>query len=362
MSFSKCHCPNPITTTTTMKYKLLGRSGLRVSEICLGTMTMGEEWGYGADAAESYRQYKTFVDAGGNFIDTANRYTEGTSERLLGSFMKDMRQQIVMATKYSLRTALGGVNDGGNHRKNMVESLESSLRRLDTDYVDVFYLHAWDFTTPVDEVMRGLDDLVRSGKVLYVAISDTPAWIVSRANTMAELRGWSRFIGCQVEYSLIQRTPERDLLPMADALELGVTAWAPLAGGALTGKYLNAGANDDLGRTKAVSIRRNERSTAIAQKAADIAKEKGCTPTQVALSWVRQQGSCTIPIVGARTADQLKDSLGCVDVVLNTEELAALNAVSAIELGFPHDFLATENVRNLTTGNQYHNLIQRKRD
>lgn len=345
-----------------MKYRLLGRSGLRVSELCLGTMTFGQEWGWGADEDESYRQFRTFLDAGGNFIDTANRYTEGSSELLLGKFMEGLREEIVMATKYSLRTANKGVNDGGNHRKNLVQSLEGSLKRLNTDYIDVFYLHAWDFTTPVDEVMRALDDVVRAGKVLYVAISDTPAWLVSRANTMAELRGWSRFIGLQVEYSLIQRTPERDLIPMADALEIGVTAWAPLAGGALTGKYLNAKPEDDLGRVKAESIRRNERSQRIAQQVVEVAQAKGVTATQVALAWVMQQGHCTIPIVGARTASQLEDSLGAVNVRLTADELDVLNAVSAIEPGFPHDFLAGDNVRSLVTGGQDANLERRRRD
>ena len=345
-----------------MKYKLLGRSGLRVSEICLGTMTFGEEWGWGANAEESKAQYHAFLDAGGNFIDTANRYTEGSSEELLGTFMQGMRHKVVMATKYSLRTALDGVNDGGNHRKNMVESLESSLRRLKTDYVDVLYLHAWDFTTPVDEVMRGLDDLVRAGKVLYIAISDTPAWVVSRANTMAELRGWSRFIGLQVEYSLIQRTPERDLIPMADALDLGILAWAPLAGGALTGKYLNAKPEEDLGRVKEGSLRRNDRSQAITRVVVEVAKEIGATPAQVALRWVMQKGAVSIPIVGARSAAQLTDSLKAKDIVLPAEAMVKLDAVSAIEPGFPHDFLATDNVRNLVTGGQWANVEFRPRD
>ena len=221
-----------------MKYKLLGRSGLRVSELCLGTMTFGDKWGWGGSAIESRKMFDAFVAAGGNFIDTANRYTEGESEELVGEFIAPIRDKIVLATKYSLFSKQNShLNDGGNHRKNMMQSIEGSLRRLKTDYIDVFYLHAWDFTTPEDEILRGLDDLVRSGKVLYIAISDTPAWIVSRLNTMAELRGWSRFIGLQVEYSLIQRTPERDLIPMAAAMGLGVTAWGALAGGALTGKY-----------------------------------------------------------------------------------------------------------------------------
>ncbi len=343
-----------------MRYKLLGKSGLRVSEICLGTMTFGTEWGFGADYHESLKVWDAFVAAGGNFIDTANRYTEGTSEKWCGEFMKSDRHRFVLATKYALRTGNSGVNDGGNHRKNLMESVEGSLKRLDTPYIDVLYLHAWDFTTPVDEVMRGLDDLVRQGKVHYIAISDTPAWIVSMANVMAELRGWSRFIGLQVEYSLIQRTPERDLIPMARNLDLALLPWAPLAGGALTGKYLNVPKEVAPGRVKGESLRRNDRSTAITLEVVRIAKELGCTPAQVALKWTMQKPFTSIPIVGARTEQQMVDSLGAIDVQLRDQDLAALDAVSAIEIGFPHDFLQTQNVRELVTGNLYtrldHNL------
>ena len=208
-----------------MRYKLLGKSGLRVSELALGTMTFGEDWGFGASKEESKKIFDAFVEAGGNFIDTAVNYTNGTSEEYLGEFIQGKREQFVIATKYSLTTRPNDPNGGGNHPKNLVQSVEASLRKLKTDYIDVLWLHAWDFMTPVEEVMRGLDDLVRSGKVLYIGVSDTPAWIVSQANTLASLRGWTPFIGLQVEYSLMQRAPERDLLPMAKALDIGVTAW-----------------------------------------------------------------------------------------------------------------------------------------
>ncbi len=201
-----------------MKYKLLGRSGLRVSEICLGTMTFGEEWGWGADQTESKKQFFTYLENGGNFIDTANRYTEGTSEKYLGEFIKEsnQRKEIVLATKYSLITdRSSGLNQSGNHKKNMVQSVEDSLKRLQTDYIDVYYLHAWDFTTSIEEVLRAMDDLVRQGKILYVGISDTPAWIVSRANAIAEFKDWSPFIALQIEYSLLQRSVERDLIPVS---------------------------------------------------------------------------------------------------------------------------------------------------
>ncbi|NDC42069.1 MAG: aldo/keto reductase, partial [Chitinophagia bacterium] len=205
-----------------MQYRLFGRSGLRVSEIALGTMTFGAEWGFGADREESARMFDAYAQAGGNFIDTANRYTEGTSEQLVGEFIKSDRHHFVVATKYTLHDRKNDPNFSGNHRKNLMRSVEASLKRLDTDFIDLLWVHAWDFFTPVDEILRGLNDLMSSGKVQYIGISDTPAWIVSRANTMAELRGWAGFVGLQVEYSLIQRTPERDLTPMA--MEMGLAA------------------------------------------------------------------------------------------------------------------------------------------
>lgn len=333
-----------------MRYKLLGRSGLRVSEICLGTMTFGEEWGYGANKEESQKMFNTFLEAGGNFMDTANRYTEGTSEEWLGDFMKasGRRDEIVMATKYSLHTKSSRINDSGNHRKNLVQSLEGSLKRLKTDYVDLLYIHAWDFTTPEQEVMRALDDLVRSGKVLHVGISDTPAWVVAKSNTIAELRGWSSFTALQIEFSLITRDGERDLLPMANAFDMGVTAWAPLAGGALTGKYLNN--NDSPKRLKEGSKRLNERSQAIAQMVVDIAKEIGCEPAHVAVNWVKQQGKVLIPIVGARNTRQLEQNIESLKYPLSSEQMSRLNEVSKIELGFPHDFLKGEGVENVLFG------------
>ena len=228
-----------------MNYRLLGNSGLRVSELCLGTMTFGEEWGWGANKEESRKIYDAYREAGGNFLDTANVYTGGTSERMLGEFLQGHREQMVVATKYTNALTTGDANAGGNQRKNMVQAVEGSLQRLKTDYIDLYWLHIWDQLTPIEEVMRAFDDLVRQGKVLYVGVSDAPAW-VSRANTLAELRGWSPFIGLQIEYSLVERTVERELIPMAKALGLGVTAWSPLAGGALTGKY--SGATKEEGR------------------------------------------------------------------------------------------------------------------
>src|SRR5512132_3347901 len=227
-----------------MKYRLLGNSGLRVSEAALGTMTFGEDWGWGTARDEARKVYDAFREAGGNFIDTANIYTNGTSESFLGEFMEGHRQSIVLATKYTNAMPGTDPNAAGNQRKNMVQSVEASLKRLRTDYIDLYWVHAWDQITPVEEVMRGLDDMVRAGKVLYVGISDAPAWYIAQANTLAQLRGWSPFVGLQIEYSLIERTVERELIPMAKALNIGVTAWSPLSRGVLTGKYHGQGSSE----------------------------------------------------------------------------------------------------------------------
>jgi aryl-alcohol dehydrogenase-like predicted oxidoreductase len=339
-----------------MNYRLLGKSGLRVSELCLGTMTFGEEWGWGANKEESHKIFDAFAEAGGNFMDTANFYTKGTSERMVGEFIQADRERFVVATKYTLYNKHGDVNASGNHRKNLVQSIEASLKRLNVDFIDLMYLHMWDSTTPVDEVMRSLDDLVRAGKILYIAISDAPAWIISQANTLADLRGWTQFIGLQIEYSLIQRTPERDLIPMAKAFNIGVTAWAPLAGGALSGKYLDK--NDDPKRLKENSARLNERNTAIARVVKEMADDMGWSPSQVAINWVRQQAGGIIPIVGARTEKQIKDSLGALNFTLSEERLNKLNEISKIELGFPHDFLLSDGVKENAYGGMYDRIIR----
>jgi aryl-alcohol dehydrogenase-like predicted oxidoreductase len=339
-----------------MRYKLLGSSGLRVSEISLGAMTFGEEWGWGSSREESRKMFDAYAEAGGNFIDTANRYTEGTSEKIVGELVRSDRERFVVATKYTLYSRKGDPNASGNHRKNMVQSLEASLKRLGMEYVDLYWLHAWDFTTHEEEVMRALDDLVRQGKVLYIGVSDTPAWIVSRANAIAGMRGWTPFVALQIEYSLIERTVEREYLPMAKALDLAVAAWAPLGGGALTGKYLRKVA----GRLKPDNQRLSERNREIAQAVVDVAGEAGCTPTQAALSWLRSRGDQVIPNVGARTEEQLKDSLGSVSVTLTGEQLERLNTVSRIDLGFPHDFLSNPPIREIVFGGT-HDLIDRHR-
>ncbi len=333
-----------------MRYKLLGHSGLRVSEICLGTMTFGETWGdMGASPDVCRTIYDAYRARGGNFVDTANNYTGGTSERIVGECVASERDRVVLATKYTLNTRPDDPNGGGNHRKNMVQSLEQSLERLGTDYIDLYWVHIWDFATPTDEVLRGLDDLVRAGKILYIGVSDTPAWVVSRANTIAELRGWSRFIGLQIEYNLLERTPERELLPMAAALEIGVTAWSPRASGVLSGKH-TAGGSVDTGRPRMAGARVNDRTRAIVEVLTAVAGELGRSPAQVALNWLRAGAWPTIPILGARKLAQLQDNLGCLDFELEPAAIARLNAASAVELGFPHDFAASEAVRRLIFG------------
>jgi aryl-alcohol dehydrogenase-like predicted oxidoreductase len=336
-----------------MKYKLLGRSGLRVSEVSLGTMTFGTEWGWGADFEASKEVFDVYANAGGNFIDTANRYTEGTSEKMVGELTKADRDHFVLATKYTLFDRKGDPNFAGNHRKNMIRSVNESLKRMQTDYIDLFWVHMWDFTTGVEEVMRGLDDLVRAGKIHYIGISDTPAWLVSQANTLADLRGWTAFVALQIEYSLIQRTPERDLLPMAKAFGLSITPWGAIAGGVLSGKYLK----NEEGRVPENSIRRNDRSTKIAQVVVQVADQLGITPTQVAISWVRQQSPQILPIIGARKPEQLKDSLGALDIILPADAIEQLNEISKIELGFPHDFLASEGVKDVAFGGTFNEII-----
>lgn len=337
-----------------MRYKLLGKSGLRVSELCLGVMTFGDDWGWGASKDESRRIYETFLEAGGNFIDTANVYTEGSSERFMGEFMAEHREKVVLATKYTLSGALQDPNSAGNHRKSMMQAVEASLRRLKTEYIDLYWLHAWDFFTPVEEIMRAFDDLVRQGKVLYIGVSDAPAWIVSRANTMAELRGWTSFVGLQIEYSLIERTVEREFLPMARELDLGVTAWSPLAGGLLTGKYSRPDEEGEARRLEHPMLEGfsdiDQRKLTIVEAVQSVARDIGSTEAQVALAWLRQQQGVVIPIVGARTVSQLKDNLGCLDVTLSSEHLERLDEASRIELGFPHEFFTGDMVRQLVYG------------
>lgn len=335
-----------------MKYRLFGNSGLRVSEVSLGTMTFGEDWGWGAGRDEARKIYDAYREAGGNFIDTANLYTNGTSENLVGEFIHDHRQSVVLATKYTNAMAGNDPNAAGNHRKSMVQALEASLKRLKTDYVDLFWLHIWDQMTPVEEVMRAFDDLIRQGKVLYIGVSDAPAWWIAQANTLAGLRGWTQFIGLQVEYSLIERTVERELVPMAKSFKLGFVAWSPLAGGLLSGKYHSGGAPDGRYSTEMAKgfMRTGERSDRVVSALQKVSQQVGRSPAQVALVWLRHRDIPVIPIVGARRVSQLEDNLASLELELTREQISALDDASAIEMGFPHDFYENEMVNTVRYG------------
>ena len=322
-----------------LNYKLLGASGLRVAELCLGTLTFGTEVDFGSDWNECRKIFDIYVNAGGNFIDTANQYTSGTSERFVGKLINSDRERFVLATKYSLSTRTGDPNAGGMHRKNLVQSVEASLGRLDTEYIDLLWLHTWDFTTPVEQVMHALNDLVSTGKVLHVGISDTPAWVVAQANTISQLRGWAPFVALQVEYSLIRRSVERELLPMARAFDLPIISWASLGGGLLTGKYTRDNvAEQDTRRKRSNQIRYSDRNFAIARVVDVVADELGTESAYVALSWLRQRGADIIPILGVRKASQLSDMLKSLSINLSEKHMEQLNDASEIDLGFPHDF------------------------
>jgi len=349
--------------TPDMNYQLLGRSGLRVSDLCLGAMTFGEDWGWGAAKDESRKIFDAYREAGGNFIDTANIYTNGSSEKLVGEFIAGRREEVVVATKYT-NSAAGftgkpgtDANAGGNQRKNMVQAVEASLKRLGTDYIDLYWLHIWDQMTPAEEVMRAFDDLVRSGKVLYVGISDAPAWVVAKSNTLAELRGWTRYIGLQIEYSLLERTVERELVPMAKDQQMTVLAWSPLRNGLLTGKYLpenEEGSKADGARMHSEMGKAfggvPETSHAAVREIVAVGKELGVSAAQVALAWLRYRPLPVIPIVGARKLAQIEDNIRSLQVTLSPEQLQRLDKTSAISLGFPHDFLAMAPVRAILYG------------
>lgn len=340
-----------------MRYRVFGSSGLRVSELCLGTATFGTAWGWGSEPAESKAVFNAFVEAGGTFFDCADVYQGGQSEQVLGELIAPHRDELVVATKYSGGWQ-GGITRSGNNRKHMVQSLEASLRRLGTDRVDLYLLHAPDLITPVEEIMRGLDDLVRAGKVLYVGFSNFPAWTVAQAATLADLRGWAPLVNVQLEYSLLERTPERELLPMADALGLAVTSWSPLGGGLLSGKYRTG----EQGRQQhggGPVQQQNTRAETILDAVLAVAAATGATPAQVALAWVRAQPARPLPILGARTLTQLQDNLASLDLTLDDEHLRTLDAATAIDLGFPQAMISNEQARQMVNGGQAHLLDHR---
>ncbi|RAY12583.1 aldo/keto reductase [Actinomadura craniellae] len=316
-----------------MRYRLLGRTGLRVSELFFGAMTFHDR--ENADAVREYRaMIDTYADAGGNVIDTASAY--GDSESILGELLDGRRDRFVLATKYSISRDRSDPNAAGNHRKNLTLSLERSLRQLRTDHIDLYWVHFWDRHTPIEETMRALDDAVRAGKILYVGISDAPAWVVSRANTLAEWHGWTPFAGLQVPYNLLQRDVERELLPMAEALGLSVAAWAPLARGVLSGKFLDPGGAGP--RTDPATL--TPRDHAVARAVRKAAADLGVPAAQVALAWLRTRSSAVHPLVGASSVAQLTENLGSVDVALPAETAEQLAAAAEFDLGFPGAFLA----------------------
>lgn len=321
-----------------MRYRAFGRSGLRVSEVFLGTMTFGSDWGWGASPEECRKLFAAYAEAGGNVIDTANRYTEGASERIVGELLGADRDRFVVATKYTLTTDGADPNASGNHRKSLARSLEQSLDRLRTDRVDILWVHIWDPDTPIEETMRALDDAVRAGKVLYVGISDTPAWVVARANALADWHGWSPFIGLQLPYSLVQREIERELLPMAGALGLSVAAWSPLAGGVLSGKFTRSAPG---GPTRVNPGEISDRDLRIAGEVDKVADELGVSSSQVALAWLLAKRPLVHPIIGARRLDQLGDNLAALELRLPDGAIQRLDEVSARPLGFPYEFIAS---------------------
>jgi len=324
-------------------YVTLGRSGLRVSPLCLGTMTFGEDLGWGSSVETSNAIIDDYLARGGNFIDTANVYTHGHSEKIIGDHLtKDRarRDRVVLATKFFGGMFPGDPNSGGANRKAIITSLENSLRRLQTDYIDLYWMHTWDETTPIEETMRTLDDLVTSGKLRYIGFSDTPAWKCAEAQTIARLRGWAPLVALQIEYSLLERTVEGDLMPMARELGLGVTPWSPLKSGILSGKYTRANHGEqkaDRGAWAEASL--TEKTYGIIDALIAIAKEVGSTPARVALAWLAQRPGVTSIILGARSTKQLDDNLAAADLVLDAAQVQKLDELSKPSLNFPADFL-----------------------
>jgi aryl-alcohol dehydrogenase-like predicted oxidoreductase len=324
-------------------YVTLGRSGLRVSPFCLGTMTFGEDWGWGASAGDAEQILSRFLERGGNFVDTANFYTKGHSEKILGDFIaKDRarRERMVLATKFFINLYPGDPNGGGSGRKAMMAQCEQSLRRLQTDYIDLYWCHLFDPFTPIDETLRALDDLVTSGKVRYIGFSDTPAWKVSQAQTITHFRGWAPLVALQIEYSLLERTVEGELIPMAQEMGLGVTPWGPLRGGALSGKFTRENRADvKADRGPHITAPLTERDYDLIEELRKIAKELNSTVAAVALAWVHNRSGVTSTIIGARTMKQLESNLAGLDLSLSAGQIERLDQLSEPKLNFPAEFL-----------------------
>lgn len=316
----------------------LGRSGLRVSPYCLGTMTFGEEFGWGASPEVSFAMPDEYRNRGGNFVDTANIYTAGHSEQIIGDYLKHnkvRRDEVVLSTKFYCNLFPGDPNGGGAGRKALVQQCEASLNRLQSDYIDIYWLHNWDRTAPIEETLRGLDDLVTAGKVRYVGFSDIPAWKTAEAQTIAHFRGWAPIIALQLEYSLLERTSEGELFPMAQAMGMGIMPWSPLKSGFLSGKFRRGGAGQvDTKRTDLVGVP-GEADYDIIEAVVEVASELGASPASVALAWVRSQAGVTSTLIGARRLDQLKANLDSLELTLSVEQIGKLSQVSRPRLNFP---------------------------
>ncbi|CAB4418166.1 unnamed protein product [Rhizophagus irregularis] len=333
-------------------YVLLGNSGLRVSPLCLGAMTFGESWGIGSNNEESKKVFDHYFEKGGNFIDTACNYNFGESERFLGEYVAGKRSDVVIATKYTAnvtnmqrsmkKDVRYNPNSGGNHRKSLVENLDASLKRLNMSYVDILYVHFYEYRTPIEEFMRSLDDTVRSGKALYVAISDTPSWALSRSNTIADLRGWSQFIGLQTRYNLLDRSMEFDLQPACAEHNIGIIPWGVVAEGFLTGKYKREQITDvksDFRNMQIVKHSKSDKNWKILDEVNAIAKEIGRSPVQVTLNWTMQKPGITSPLIGARNIGQLEENLKSLEFKLTPEQMKRLDDVSQpSEVPFPYGF------------------------
>jgi aryl-alcohol dehydrogenase-like predicted oxidoreductase len=326
------------------QYATLGRSGLRVSPLCLGAMTFGEDLGWGTSVDESQQIIDRYIELGGNFIDTANFYTASHSEKIIGDHIgrhPERRDRLVIATKFSGNLYPGDPNGGGSGRKSLINACENSLRRLQTDYIDLYWLHMWDANTPIDETMAALEDLVRAGKVRYIGVSDTPAWKIVEANLIACFRGWSAFVGLQIEYSLLERTVEQELVPMASEFGLGITPWSPLKSGVLSGKYTRANSGKHKAdRGALVDHFLNEQTYALIDELEIIAKAHETNVASAALAWVHEQPGVSSVIIGARRLSQLDDNVRAVDVNLTADEFARLNDLTQPTVGFPHNMVA----------------------
>jgi aryl-alcohol dehydrogenase-like predicted oxidoreductase len=320
-----------------MRYRTFGATGLRISELYLGAMTFGEQGGVGAPPEECRRILDAYADAGGNVVDTAINYRGGASEEILGELLAGRRDRFVLSTKYTVSRDRDDPNAAGNHRKNLRLSLQTSLRRLRTDYIDIYWVHMWDRHTPVEETLRALDDEVRAGRIAYLGISDTPAWVIARANVLAGWRGLTAFAGLQAPYNVLQRDIERDLLPMAESTGMTLAAWSPLAGGILSGKFTTPGGPEPGTRISAAAITAHQLEVATAVR--DIAGDLGATPSQVAIAWTQGRSKAVHPIIGARRLDQLLDNLGATEVDLPAEAMARLDAAAEPDLGFPATFI-----------------------